>query len=107
MASLQWILGSLVAWFGVWALSLSLTWKFHPTFGLAIIVTTSLIAAYANIVSLDHLRPASRPVAKRQTTSLCGITGVCDGFPDGLGTLHDSIRLHHDLGTGSGPQRSL
>ena len=60
MASLRWILGSLIAWFGVWTLWLSLTWKFHPTVGLALIVTTSLIAAYANVVSLDLL--VLRPV---------------------------------------------
>lgn len=63
MASLRWIVGSMIAWLGVWALWLSLTWKFHPTLGLALIVTTSLVAAYANVVSLDHL--VLRPVLWR------------------------------------------
>jgi hypothetical protein len=46
---------SLLAWVAVWAFWLVTTRSFHPTFSLAIIVTTSLIVAYAIAVYLNHL----------------------------------------------------
>jgi hypothetical protein len=46
---------SLVAWVGVWAFWLTVTHNFHPTFALAVIVTTSLVVAYAAAAYLNHL----------------------------------------------------
>ncbi|MFO1064865.1 MAG: hypothetical protein U0892_13450 [Pirellulales bacterium] len=42
------------SWFAVWTIWLYLTASFHPTFSLALIVTTSLIAAYAAAVACNH-----------------------------------------------------
>ena len=47
--------GSLLAWGGVWAFWLATTHTFHPTFVLAVIVTTSLVTAYAAAVYVNHL----------------------------------------------------
>ena len=44
-----------VAWVAVWIVWLATTRAFHPTFALAVIVTTSLVVAYAAAVSLHHL----------------------------------------------------
>lgn len=46
---------SLVAWVVVWSLWLATTRTFHPTFSLAVIVTTSLVAVYAVASYLNHL----------------------------------------------------
>jgi hypothetical protein len=46
---------SLVAWVGVWAFWLAVTHNFHPTVALALIVTTSLVVAYAVAVYVNHL----------------------------------------------------
>jgi hypothetical protein len=46
---------SLLAWVGVWAFWLTLTHAFHPTFTLAVIVTTSLVVAYAAAAYINHL----------------------------------------------------
>jgi hypothetical protein len=46
---------SLVAWAGVWAFWLAATRTFHPTFALAVIVTTSLVVAYAVAAYVNHL----------------------------------------------------
>lgn len=46
---------SLVAWVGVWAFWLAVTHKFHPTFALAVIVTPSLVVAYAVAAYVNHL----------------------------------------------------
>jgi hypothetical protein len=46
---------SILAWVGVWALWLALTHDFHPTFVLALIVTSSLVVAYAVAVYMNHL----------------------------------------------------
>lgn len=46
---------SLVAWVGVWAFWLALTNDYHPTRTLAVIVTTSLVVAYAAAAYVNHL----------------------------------------------------
>lgn len=46
---------SLVAWVGVWAFWLIVTHDFHPLFSLAVVVTTSLVVAYATAAYLNHL----------------------------------------------------
>lgn len=47
-------LGSLLIWFGVWCFWLGLTYTAHPTWALAIVVTTALIVAYALVTYLHH-----------------------------------------------------
>jgi hypothetical protein len=49
------IVVSLFGWLVAWAFWLSLTHRFHPTFALALIVTTSLIAAFAAASYCNHL----------------------------------------------------
>lgn len=52
----SWCFGlSLVAWVGVWAFWLAVTHDFHPMPVLAVVVTTSLIVAYAAAVYINHL----------------------------------------------------
>lgn len=46
---------SVLAWIGVWLFWLVTTRGFHPTFTLAVIVTTSLIGVYAAAAYLNHL----------------------------------------------------
>jgi hypothetical protein len=55
MARSQSLRGSLLAWGVVWAFWLATTHTFHPTFVLAMIVTTSLVTAYAAAVYVNHL----------------------------------------------------
>jgi hypothetical protein len=45
---------SILAWIVVWAFWLATTPTFHPTFTLAVIVTTSLVAAYAVAAYVNH-----------------------------------------------------
>ena len=49
------LIGSVVAWLALWAFWLLLTRDSHPTFLLALIVTTSLIVAYAMVAYIQHL----------------------------------------------------
>lgn len=44
-----------LAWVGVWAFWLAATHDYHPTFPLALIVTTSLVVAYAAAAFVNHL----------------------------------------------------
>jgi hypothetical protein len=46
---------SLLGWFGAWVLWFTLTRDFHPTLTLAVIVTTSLVVAYAAAAYINHL----------------------------------------------------
>ncbi len=46
---------SLLAWAGLWVFWFLATRSVHPTFTLAVIVTTSLIAAYALAAYVNHL----------------------------------------------------
>ncbi len=46
---------SVLAWIGVWFFWLVTTRGFHPTFTLAVIVTTSLIGVYAAAAYVNHL----------------------------------------------------
>jgi hypothetical protein len=46
---------SVLAWLGVWLFWLVTTRGFHPTFTLAVIVTTSLIGVYAAAAYVNHL----------------------------------------------------
>jgi hypothetical protein len=46
---------SVLAWIGVWLFWLVTTRGFHPTFTLAVIVTTSLIGVYAAAAYVNHL----------------------------------------------------
>ncbi|MFO0935008.1 MAG: hypothetical protein U0798_00650 [Gemmataceae bacterium] len=46
---------SLLAWIGVWFFWLETTRNHHPTTSLALIVTTSLVLAYAIAAYLNHL----------------------------------------------------
>ena len=46
---------SIIAWVVVWAFWLSLTHRFHPTFSLALIVTTILVSVYAAAAYCNHL----------------------------------------------------
>jgi hypothetical protein len=46
---------SLLVWAGVWVFWLALTRDFHPTFPLAVIVTTSLVTVYAVAAYVNHL----------------------------------------------------
>jgi len=50
----HWIGLSLLAWVGVWIFWLVFTNQFHPSFALAVIVTTSLVVAYATSVYINH-----------------------------------------------------
>ena len=51
-----WSIGvSILAWIGVWAFWLTATHAFHPTFVLALIVTTTLVSAYAIAAYVNHL----------------------------------------------------
>lgn len=52
MPKLKW---SLFAWIAVWGFWLTLTYGFHPTFLLAVIVTTSLVGVYAVATYINHL----------------------------------------------------
>lgn len=47
--------GSLLAWGGVWVFWLATTHTYHPTFALAVIVTTSLVTAYAAAAHVNQL----------------------------------------------------
>jgi hypothetical protein len=49
------LIASLGAWIGVWCFWLMTTRGFHPTFWLAIVVTTSLTLAFALVVYANHL----------------------------------------------------
>jgi hypothetical protein len=51
----RWLGISLLAWAMVWAFWLTLTRSSHPLFSLALIVTTSLIIAYAAASYINHL----------------------------------------------------
>jgi hypothetical protein len=55
MRSGRWVWLSVVAWIGVWLFWLVTTRGFHPTFTLAVIVTTSLIGVYAVAAYVNHL----------------------------------------------------
>jgi hypothetical protein len=46
---------SVLAWLAVWLFWLITTRGFHPTFTLAVIVTTSLIGVYAVAAYINHL----------------------------------------------------
>jgi hypothetical protein len=46
---------SLAAWVGVWAFWLAVTNNFHPSLVLAVVVTTSLVVAYAAAAYINHL----------------------------------------------------
>ncbi len=47
--------GATVAWLAVWGFWLITTRSFHPTLALALIVTTSLIVAYAAAATLNQV----------------------------------------------------
>ena len=49
------IVASLFGWLVAWGFWLSVTHRFHPTFALALIVTTSLIVAFASASYCNHL----------------------------------------------------
>lgn len=51
----SWLGISLIAWVGVWAFWLAVTRDFHPLPSLAVVVTTSLIVAYAAAAYINHL----------------------------------------------------
>jgi hypothetical protein len=55
MRSRRWVWLSVLAWIGVWFFWLVTTRGFHPTFTLAVIVTTSLIGVYAVAAYVNHL----------------------------------------------------
>jgi hypothetical protein len=55
MRSRRWVWLSVLAWIGVWLFWLVTTRGFHPTFTLALIVTTSLIGMYAAAAYVNHL----------------------------------------------------
>lgn len=67
MGSSRTALWAALAWLAVWGFWLIVTRGFHPTFGLALIVTTSLVVAYAAAVTLNHLRllPGLRRTGRR------------------------------------------
>jgi hypothetical protein len=44
----------ILVWAGVWAFWLALTHSFHPTFPLALIVTTALVTAFATATELNR-----------------------------------------------------
>src|SRR5262245_19053350 len=46
---------SVIAWLLAWAFWLAVTHAYHPTFALALIVTTSLIVVYAAAAYANHL----------------------------------------------------
>lgn len=72
------------AWTLVWAFWLVVTHKFHPTFVLAVIVPTSLIAAYAAAFSISQLVLVPRPLSKSHwslygfylATTMLALTGA-------------------------------
>jgi multisubunit Na+/H+ antiporter MnhE subunit len=51
----QLLMLSLLVWVGVWVVWLTVTRDFHPTLPLALVVTTSLVVAYAVAVYVNHL----------------------------------------------------
>ncbi len=46
---------SIAAWVGVWAFWLAVTRSFHPTLAHGLVVTTSLVMAYAVAAYINHL----------------------------------------------------
>ncbi len=46
---------SIAAWILIWAFWLGLTKDLHPTFTLALIVTTALVVAYASTAYVNHI----------------------------------------------------
>jgi hypothetical protein len=54
-ARVRMFIGTLVVWVAVGVFWFVVTRSFHPTLRLAIIVTTSLVSAYAMAVYLNHL----------------------------------------------------
>ena len=60
---------ALMAWVAVWIFWLTTTRTFHPTFGLAVIVTTSLVVAYALAAALNHRVLLPRKRAKSHLRS--------------------------------------
>jgi hypothetical protein len=46
---------SVAVWVAVWAFWLVVTRSFHPSQGLAVVVTTSLVVAYATATYINHL----------------------------------------------------
>ena len=74
---------ALLAWAGLWAFWLLATRSFHPTFTLAVIVTTSLVVAYALAAYVNHMIlvprfwPASRGrYAAWLTATIVGLTAA-------------------------------
>jgi hypothetical protein len=55
LARLLTIALSLLTWVGVWAFWLVATRGYHPTRFLAVVVTTSLVVAYATAAYINHL----------------------------------------------------
>ena len=54
MTRAAWLV-TIMAWAGVWAFWLATTRAYHPTSTLAVIVTTSLVVAYAAAAYVNHL----------------------------------------------------
>lgn len=55
-----------LAWIGIWLFWLVATYRFHPTFSLALIVTSSLVAAYATASFVNHMALMPLLLAKQR-----------------------------------------
>lgn len=67
---------SLFGWVAVWAFWLLLTHHFHPTFVLALIVTTSLVCAFAAASYCNHLVLVPRLWTKKKPWPYVAWLGV-------------------------------
>ena len=74
------IMWSMFAWIAVWGFWLTLTYGFHPTFLLALIVTTSLVSVYSVASYVNHLvlvpRLSARGMGWRYLISLVAVMAL-------------------------------
>lgn len=82
------LIASILAWIAVWVFWLLLTHNSHPSWTLAIIVTTTLVVAYAFVVYVHHLVLIPRYLSKsdypsylvRLIPSMLIMNGLALGF---------------------------
>ena len=61
-----WMAASMLGWLLVWGFWLTTTGRYHPTSGLAVIVTTSLVVAFAAASYCNHLILVPRLAAREK-----------------------------------------
>lgn len=60
-----WMAASMLGWLLVWGFWLTMTGRYHPTSGLAVIVTTSLVFAFASASYCNHFILVPRFTARK------------------------------------------